>query len=125
MPDFDKLDQCVALAKVLWFLPAPARSKVAEGLFDVGVRFHPELATKTVMVTGPAGLGGHRPRQLVKMESRRDAENIIKNFLPDLHDKLQAATTEQQKQQILREIRERHPEVIAKAEQQLAAVDLE
>jgi GTP1/Obg family GTP-binding protein len=77
------------------------------------------------MVTGPAGLGSHRPRQLVKIESRRDAENIIKTFLPDLWDKLQAATTEQQKQQVLREIRDRHPEVIAQAEEQLATLSAE
>lgn len=125
MPDFDKLDQCVLLGKALWFLPPPARSKFAEGMFDLGVRIHPELATTNLLVGGAPGLGAHRPRRPVKVESRRDAENIIRTYLPELADKLGAATTEAQKQQLLTEIREQFPNIIAQAEQRLAVADPE
>lgn len=121
MPDFDQLDQTVLLARVLWFLPAPARTPYAQRLFELGVRVHPDLATKDVMVTGPAGLGEHRPRSLVDIKSARDGLGAVQEFAPDLYDKMQAATTERQKQQLLADIRARFPDMIGNAEQKLAA----
>jgi hypothetical protein len=124
MPDFDQLDQCVMLGKLLFFLPPPARAPIAQGLYEMGVRVHPDLATKDVMFTGPPGMGQHRMGRVVDIKTARDGMEVIKQFTPDLYDKMQAATTERQKQQVLAEIRQRHPDLIAHAEkkaEQLAA----
>lgn len=125
MPDFGKLDQCRMLAKCLWFLPPPARAPIADGLYGLGVRVHPELASKELVTEGPAGFGPHRPQRLAKIQSRTDAMDIIRQFNPELAGKLDAAETERQKQDLLAEIRQKIPEVIARAEQRLAEVSPE
>lgn len=125
MPDFDKLDQCVMIAKALWFLPPPARAPVAQGMYDLGIRGHPELATMALEGLGSPGLGMHQPQRLVGIKSKREGMDIVRQFAPGMADKMDAATTEREKMLLLKEIRERYPNLIAEAEQKLAAVDPE
>ncbi|MBY0442814.1 MAG: hypothetical protein K2Q25_11890 [Mycobacteriaceae bacterium] len=128
MPDIDHLDQCQMLAKSLWFLPAPVRGEIASGLYSLGVRVHPELATKEVQLQGPAGLGEHRLPRLVNITTtrlRQDGMAIIRQFDPELAAKIDAAETERQKQELLAEIRDRYPEAIAQAQAQLSKVAME
>lgn len=121
MADVDKLGQCVLLSKALWFLPPPARTKIAEGLYGLGVRVHPELATEQLMVAGPAGLGAYRPRSPVSIKVR-DNMDVIRQVAPALADRMDAATTETQKQQLLAEIRAQQSTIVAAAEARLAAL---
>lgn len=121
MPDFDKVGQCAELSKVLWFMPAPARAQVAVGLYDLGVRVHPELATKELVAQGPAGMGEHRKQRLAPIASREEFLAMVRHFDPVLADKIEAAQTDEQKRAVAAQIRLRHPEIIANAEQRLAA----
>lgn len=121
MPDFERVAACAALAKVLWFMPPPARAQVAVGLYDLGVRVHPELATKELVTQGPAGMGEHRKQRLTPIASRDDFMAMVRRFNPALADKIDAAQTDEQKRAVAAEIRLRHPEIIANAEQRLAA----
>lgn len=120
MPDLEKVDQCVLLTKVLWFLPAPAKVKVAEGLYDLGVRVHPDLATKQLMVGGPAGMGGHRPQQMVRRADPDFFMSVVRRLAPELADQFEAATTEEQKEALRAEIRAKHPDLIAEGEHRLS-----
>jgi len=120
MSDTEKLNQCVLIAKALWFLPPPARREFAVGLYDLGVRVHPELATQQIMVSGVPGMGAHAPQRPVS-RSGRDQWALVREWAPDLADKADAATTEAQKQEILAEIRTRYSDIIAEAEQRITA----
>lgn len=123
MPDLDKVAQCAALAKALWFLAAPARSQAAVGLYDLGVRVHPELASKHLVAQGPAGMGEHRRQQLAAISSPDQVMAIVRRFAPEMAARIDAAETEEQRAAALAEIRRRHPNLIADAERRLAAVD--
>lgn len=125
MPDIGKLDQCRMLAKCLWFLPPPARAPIADGLYGLGVRVHPELASKELLADGPPGLGAHLPQRLANIKSRADSMAIIRQINPELADKIDQAETERQKQQLLTEIRQQIPDVIERARQRLASVSPE
>lgn len=122
MPDIERLDQGRMLAKALWFLPAPARAEIADGLYGLGVRIHPELATKELQTDDPAGLGAHRRQRLVNITAARSGQDsmaIVRQFAPELAAKIDAAETERQKQDLLAEIGERYPDIIARIDQQL------
>lgn len=113
------------LGNALWFLPAPARGPLAEGLYELGVRVHPELATKQVLTSGAPGLANHSPRRLVSIKSQEEGMDFIRQFKPDLAAKMDAARTDAQKQAVMADIRARAPEVIAQAEQKLASASPE
>lgn len=85
-----------ALAKVLWFLPAPARAPIADKLHGLGVRVHPELATLQLERTGPAALGNHAQQQPVKID-RDSALRFLRGSgnpnLQDMADRIEAADT--------------------------------
>lgn len=117
MPDFSELDQLVMLSRGLWFLPRPARQPVSKGLYDLGFRVHPELATKQVVTDGVPGLANVAPQGLVNIQSQREGEHIIRQFAPDLAEKMDAATTSAQKIALMAEIRARYGHLIAQAEQ--------
>lgn len=117
--DADKLNQCVLIAKVLWFVPPPARAKFADTLYQFGIRLHPELATQSVMVGGVPGMGEFRPRIPVS-NNARDQMALVRQWAPDLADKMDAATTEMHKQQILADIRSRYSQLVAEAEHKMA-----
>lgn len=114
-----KLNQCVLIVKVLQFLPPPARKQFATALYDVGVRVHPELATRQDLVVGGVPVTG-----LPSQASSADSE-LLRQWSPELADKIDAATTEEQKQQVLADIRARFPALIAEAENRHAAANYE
>lgn len=116
----DKLNQCVLIAKVLWFVPPPAKAKFAATLYEFGIRIHPELATQSIMVGGVPGMGEFRPRVPVS-NNARDQMALVRQWAPDLADKMDAATTEVQKQQILADIRSRYSQLVTETEHKLAA----
>jgi hypothetical protein len=119
MPDFEEIDQMVMLSRGLWFLPRPARQPIAKGLYELGFRVHPELATKQVVTDGVPGLANIAPQALVNIQSQREGEHIIRQFAPDLAEKMDAATTSAQKMALMAEIRSRYGHLIQQAEQQM------
>lgn len=114
MPD-ERLAQETALAAAagaaLPPLAPPARKILAHNLYDQGVRFHPELATKQSVVDGPDGQANWRPRHLLEMA--KDPLEIVRNFAPELADKIAAAKTEDERAAIREEIRHKHGSQIA------------
>jgi hypothetical protein len=56
--------QINALAASLRRLPAPARKEWATELYELGFRFHPELATKKLVREGPQWMGNHAPTRI-------------------------------------------------------------
>lgn len=81
------VDEVTALAAVLWFLPPPARAQLAPQLYDLGVRVHPELATKQLVREGPSYLGNHARQRLEPL----NAMNVLRTMNPDLAERVQAA----------------------------------
>lgn len=61
MSDIDEL------AALLYRLPAPARKMFAAELVELGVRVHPELATKQLIREGPGWMGNHAPQRLASL----------------------------------------------------------
>lgn len=122
MPDFEKLNQQVMLARALFFLPAPGRGPVAEGLYDLGVRVHPELATKEIQTSGPPGLVNHSPRRLVEIKSQQECMEFIRKFKPELAARIAAAKTPADKRAVMADIRAKHPELIAEAQRKAEAM---
>lgn len=116
----DKLNGCVQLAKVLQFLPPPARKMYATALYDLGVRVHPELATRQQLVIGGMPITGDQPRV-----GRNADMALVREWAPALADKMDAATTEEQKQQILAEIRAQYPQLVSEVENRHAAANYE
>lgn len=117
----DKLNGCVLLAKVLQFMPPPARKMYATALYDVGVRVHPELATRQQLVIGGMPITGEdRPAV-----GRNADMALVREWAPALADKMDTATTEEQKQQILAEIRTQYPQLVAEVENRHAAANYE
>ena len=82
-----KLDEIVAIAKALWFVPPPARTQLAPQLYDLGVRVHPELATKQLVREGPASLGNHA-RQRIESIGAMDA---LRKANPALAERIESA----------------------------------
>jgi hypothetical protein len=121
MPDLDKVAQCAALAKTLWFMVPPARAKFAVDLYDLGVRIHPELATKSAVPQGATGMGEHRHAAIADVSSHDQLLAIVRRFAPEMAERIESGTPEQQAA-ALAEIRRRHPNLIADAEQRIAAM---
>jgi hypothetical protein len=115
MPDTERLRQEVALAAAIAAalppLAPPARKILAHNLFDQGVRLHPEFATKQAVADGPDRQANWRPQQLLEMA--KDPFEIVKNFTPELAEKIAAAQTEEQRAAIREEIRHKHGSQIA------------
>lgn len=83
----DKLSQVAELAKTLWFLPPPARAQLAPELYELGLRVHPELATKRLVREGPTQLGNHAPQRLESI----NAMGVLQAMNPELADRVAAA----------------------------------
>lgn len=83
----DKLTEVTALAATLWFLPPPARAQLAPELFDLGVRVHPELATKRLVREGPAQLGNHAPQRLESI----NAMSVLRSMNSELAERVEQA----------------------------------
>ena len=115
MPDFSKLDQCAMISQALYFIPPPARAPIAVGLYDLGMRLHPELATKGLVQLGPAGMGAHRRQRLVDVNSQRDGMAFLRDNMPALAAKIEAATTPAAKQAAMADIQREYPEIVAQA----------
>ncbi|OHU68808.1 hypothetical protein BKG86_01775 [Mycobacteroides chelonae] len=127
MPDLEQAQQCEQLAKALWFLAPPARGPVAAGLYSLGVRIHPELATKTLEREGPSSWGNHAPSRLVsRAASTTDPIALLRSMgqvqpsLLELADKMEAAQTEKDKALLITEIRAQFPDVIKNTEDRIA-----
>ncbi|MFA4080468.1 hypothetical protein ONA92_01980 [Mycobacteroides salmoniphilum] len=127
MPDLEQAQQCEQLAKALWFLAPPARGPVAAGLYSLGMRIHPELATKTLETEGPSNWGNHAPSRLVsKAATTTDPIALLRSMgqvqpsLLELADKMEAAKTEKDKQLLIAEIRTQFPDVIKSTEDRIA-----
>lgn len=128
MPDFDRVDQCRMLAKALWFLPPPARAKIADGLYSLGIRVHPELATKELLSDGPPGLGNHLRQELVSIDSNEKLLGFVRVHNPELASAIEGATTPAAKQAVMAQIMADHPGLVAHAQrwlQRTPAEDLE
>lgn len=82
-----RLDEITAIARVLWFLPPPARTQLAPQLHDLGVRVHPELATKQLVREGPAMLGNHAPHRIESI----GAMDALRKANPALAERIEAA----------------------------------
>lgn len=82
-----RLDDIASIARTLWFLPPPARTQLAPQLYDLGVRVHPELATKQLVREGPTGLGNHAPQRLETI----GAMDALRRANPALADRIVAA----------------------------------
>lgn len=117
----DKLNGIVQIAQALQFMPPPSRKMFATALYDLGVRVHPELATREKLVVGGAPITG-KLQMLVSRSSGWDIA-LVREWSPELADKIEAAETEEQKQQVLAEIRARFPVLIAEAENRHAAAN--
>lgn len=100
-----------AVAAALPPLAPPARKILAHNLYDQGVRIHTELATKQAVVDGPDRQANWRPQQLLEMA--KDPLEIVKNFTPELAEKIAAATTDEDRAAIREEIRHKHGSQIA------------
>lgn len=121
MPNnIDKLNGSVQIAQVLKFLPPPARKQFATALYDVGVRVHPELATQEQVIVGGVPVAADR-RPVRKVADLA----LVREWAPALADKIDAATTDEQKQQILNDIRAQYPALIAEAENRHTAANYE
>lgn len=83
----DKADELLALVGVLWFLPPPARTPIAEGLHGLGVRVHSELATSVMVTDNTPGLGNHA----AKAPMAKQAFKFLQETQPDLAAKIQVA----------------------------------
>jgi len=117
MPDVEKLDQCVMLVQVLRLtFPAPYCATLASALYDLGVRIHPELATKKL--EGLGTMGPFQQQRVVGVSDDRD-KALMRHFAPHLVDKMDLA--EEEKQAVLAELRAKHGNRIAEIEQRLAA----
>lgn len=81
--------EILLIANTLWFLPGPARHHFAGGLHSLGVRVHPELATKRLDSRDPAGMGRHRRMELV--DATDSARAALAEFNPGLADAVAAA----------------------------------
>lgn len=76
MTDPTELAEIAAIAAALYFLTPPARTQIAPGLHALGMRMHPELATKQLVREGPAWLGNHAPQRLESLGAM-DALRIV------------------------------------------------
>ena len=84
----DKADEVLALVGVLWFLPPPARTPIAEGMHGLGVRVHPELATSAMVTdSNSPGMGNHA----AKAPMAKQALDFLRETQPDLAAKIQVA----------------------------------
>ena len=119
MPDLDRINQCRMLAKALWFLPPPARAQIADGLYGLGVRVHPELATKELLADGPPGLGNHLRQELVSINSDENLLSFLHHHNPELAAAIEAATTPEAKRAVLAEIASNHPGLVGHAQRWL------
>lgn len=119
MPDFERVDQCRMLAKALWFLPPPSRAKIADGLYGLGVRVHPELATKELLADGPPGLGNHLRQELVSINSDDRLLGFLRQHNPELAADIEGATTPQAKAAVMSQIVENHPGLVGYAQRWL------
>lgn len=89
MSDFpeQRLDDIASIARTLWFLPPPARTQLAPQLYDLGVRVHPELATKQLVREGPSSLGNHAPQRVESI----GAMDALRKVNPVLAERIEAA----------------------------------
>lgn len=82
--------EAAAIAKLLFFLPAVARTKFAIDLHALGLRAHPELAVKKLVSDGPDWLGNHAPQRLDRIDGGQ-AMRVLSQINPDLAAKVAAA----------------------------------
>ena len=88
----DKADEVLALVGVLWFLPPPARTPIAEGLHGLGVRVHPDLATSVMVTDATPGMGNHA----AKAPMAKQALDFLRETQPDLAAKIELAQQDPQ-----------------------------
>ncbi|SHT86322.1 Uncharacterised protein [Mycobacteroides abscessus subsp. bolletii] len=93
-------------------LPAPARRAAAEGLADLGFRFIEAVATKRVAHKPQTWMGAHAAAN-TEMIDKDTALAAMREFRPDLAEKYEAATTDEQREALLAELR---PKVAATLE---------
>ena len=97
-----KLDEVAAIVNVLWFLPPPARTPVADGLHGLGVRVHPELATSVMITDATTGMGNHAARAPIA----KQALDFLWETQPDLAEKIRIAQSDpQQREKLTAELR--------------------
>lgn len=78
------------LAALLYRLPAPARKTFAAELVDLGVRVHPELATKQLVREGPEWMGNHAPQRLASLSDPAELLAELAAVDPGLAARVQA-----------------------------------
>lgn len=87
-----RIEQVRAIADALWLLPPPARREVADKLFGLGIRMHPDLATLEIERDGPAAMGNHRPsRPVSKKSSTAETMDMLRSVQPEMVAKIEAA----------------------------------
>jgi hypothetical protein len=122
----DRIIGVRALAEVLWFLPPPGRKMIADKLYGLGVRVHPELATLALEREGPKELGNHAPMRVVKKASINEDMDKLRAMNPELAARIDAAQADPaMKQRIVAAKTPEERDFIAKAMGINIAQDLE
>lgn len=118
MPAVDtRIDEVRMLAGLLWFLPPPARTEIADKLHGLGMRVHPELATLELERLGPRSLGNHAPTRPVKRTVAEAGLDTLRSVpgLAEIADAIEAAGTEQEKAELARTLLARSKQAHAEA----------
>lgn len=85
-------------------IPAPARNPWAVELHSLGLRVHPELATKELRVDdAQAKLGPHATGELADI-TREDAKAMLNDISPEMAAAVAEAETDPSKAEQLKEI---------------------
>ena len=130
MPDFDRIEQVKQLAVALHGafcaivpdssispLPPPARAPLADKLYALGVRVHPELAT--LQIGAPRGIpqmANWRPQ----LPTKRSLEDYLRYADPELANKFAAAKTPEQQAALREECRHKYGSIVADLPQKIA-----
>lgn len=96
-----KTDDITGIAKQLYFVPPPARVQFARDLYDLGCRFHPELATKHLQRSGPAWMGNHAPQRPVTLDETQ-AMGMLEKINPELAQRVKDARHDEAAKEQLR-----------------------
>lgn len=115
----EKIAEVRALAAALYRLPPPARAVIANDLYELGARMHPEFSDKQVVLEGPENMGNWRPGHLETL----GAMDIVRKFTPELASRIDAAKTEQDKAALRAEIREKYPDRVSELERHIKDMD--
>jgi hypothetical protein len=122
MVDMEKVEQCRAIANALHRIAPPGRRLMANELFDLGVRIHPELATKQLVSDVPEQvrkqLGNWAPQRLDAVQTVKE---IVEHVNPALAKRIENAKTDAEKAELRDEVYAQNRAVIDNAGQQLAS----